>query len=158
MKKYAFVLLSIGIVVLSCQKDDDKPGASKTQLITSATWKYDTVAIDGDKNGTPDTKIPSDYLDDVICSLDNTITLKSDGTGTVDEGRTKCATTDPQSFNITWAFKENETVLSSPNALFGGTSGDAKILILTDAKLRLSRELTIQGYPLPITIVLDLKH
>jgi hypothetical protein len=155
MIKYALSLLLIGIVVFSCKKSSDK-GPSKTELITSATWKYDTIAIDADKNGTPDTQVPPGYLEQ--CELDNTLTLKADSTGVLDEGPTKCSSTDPQTTPIHWSFKENETVLSSPDPIFGGFSGDAKINTLTSTKLEVVKEVTITGFPISVNVVLDLKH
>ena len=54
MKYYVFALVSIGFIIFSCNKDDDDKKddtSTKIQLMTSATWKYDTAAIDADKNG-----------------------------------------------------------------------------------------------------------
>ena len=153
MIKYAFVVLSIGFVVFSCQKDKDK-GQSKTELLTSATWKYDTVAIDYDKDGKPDMKVPPDAID--ACNFDNTITFKTDSTGILDEGSNKCSG-NAQTTTFKWWFKENETVLYSPDPIFGGLSGDAKISILTSSKLEVIKEMTVPVLG-SVNVVLDMKH
>lgn len=157
MKKYVFALLSIGLIIFSCNKDDDDDDdQSKMKLITSATWKYDTAAIDYDKDGKAETKIPAGTIS--TCDLDNTITFKTDSTGTLDEGATRCSTSDPQSTTIKWWFKDNESVLYSPDPIFGGLSGDAKILVLTSTKLQVIKEISITGLSTTVNIVIDLKH
>ena len=153
MIKYAFVVLSIGFVVFSCQKDKDK-GQSKTELLTSATWRYDTVAIDYNKDGKPDMPVPASAID--ACNFDNTITFKTDSTGILDEGANKCSG-NAQTTTFKWWFKENETVLYSPDPIFGGLSGDAKITVLTSSKLEVIKEMTVPVLG-SVNVVLDMKH
>lgn len=158
MKKYLFAFLLIGIVVFGCQKDDknnNNSNQANMQLITSATWKYDTAMIDADKNGTPDQALPPGYIDN--CEKDNTITFKSDSTGILNEGATKCNSTDPQTTTFTWYFKDNGATLYSPDPIFGGLSGDAKVGELTSTKLRVLKEVTVAP-SYTVNIVLDLKH
>jgi hypothetical protein len=157
MKYYVFALVSIGFIVFSCNKDDDdkKDDAStKVQLMTSATWKYDTAAI-GDNNGKPVSPLPPGAIEN--CEKDNIITFKSDSTGTLNEGTTKCDPGDPQTTSFKWWFKDNGAVLYSPDPIFGGLSGDVKVIELTATKLRVTKEVTIAPYP-AVNIVLDLKH
>ena len=151
MKNYVFVLLSIGLIVISCKKSSDSP--SKTQLLTSATWKYDTVALDLDKDGKPDTPVPPGYI--ASCSLDNTITFKTDSTGTLDEGATKCNSTDPQSTTFHWYFK-NDNTLYSPDPIFGGLSGDVTVSVLTSTRLEVIKLYSVSGTS--VNVILDMKH
>jgi len=158
MKNYVFALLSIGFIIFSCNKDDNNGNddvKAKTTLLTSATWKYDTAAIDVDKNGTPDQALPAGYIEN--CEKDNTITFKSDSTGTLNEGATKCNSTDPQTTSFKWWFKDNGATLYSPDPIFGGLSGDAKVSELTSTKLRVLKEVTVAP-SYTVNIVLDLKH
>lgn len=158
MKYYVIALVSIGFIVFSCNKDDDdkKDDAStKVQLMTSATWKYDTAAIDADKNGTPDQPLPAGTIEN--CEKDNVITFKSDSTGTLNEGTTKCDPSDPQTTSFKWWFKDNGAVLYSPDPIFGGLSGDVKVIELSATKLRVTKEVTVAP-TYTVNIVLDLKH
>lgn len=153
---YVFVVLLIGFVVFSCQKDDDNDDNNQNnniQLLTSAVWKYDTVTIDYDKDGKPDASGTS-FIEE--CDRDNLITFKSDSTGTVDEGPSKCLSTDPQTTSFKWWFK-NSTTLTTPDPIFAGESGDAKVTVLTSTKLQLQKEVAT---PLggTVNIIADLKH
>jgi hypothetical protein len=160
MKKCVLAFLSIGFIMYACNKDDDDDKTSgdkeKIQLITSATWKYDTAAI-ADNSGNPVTPLPSGVIE--TCDKDNTITFKSDSTGVLNEGTTKCASTDPQTTNFKWWFKENGTVLYTPDNIFGSSAftGDFKVLELSATRMRVSKQVTVAPYP-TTNIVLYLKH
>jgi hypothetical protein len=158
MKKYALSALAIGFIIYGCKKDDDDKDVTKEriQFITSATWKYDTVGIDTNKDGKPDQPLTGISLEK--CDTDNTITFKSDSTGLLSEGATKCNASDPQNTPFTWYFKEKGTVLYTPDQIFGnGITGDFKVGEITTSRLRVIKDIT---YPLfgTYTIVLDLKH
>jgi hypothetical protein len=161
MKKYVFALLSIGFIIWGCGKDDDDDNNNsgdkeKIQLITSATWKYDTAAI-ADNNGNPVSALPQGVIE--TCDRDNTITFKSDSTGVLNEGTTKCNSADPQTTNFKWWFKENGTVLYTPDDIFGSAAftGDFKVVELTSTRLRVTKQVTVAPYP-STNVVLYLKH
>lgn len=160
MKKVVFLSCFVSaLFIMSCKKDSDDNGgpSEKMKLITSAAWKYDIAKIDitGDEVGDQD--LPPGLLED--CDKDNTLTFNTDSTGVVNNGATKCDAADPQSVDFTWEFKDNETVISIPENVFGDLSGDAKIKTLTASKLTLVKEVQITT---PITatvnVVIDLKH
>lgn len=158
MKKYVLSVLAIGFIIYGCKKDDDDKDVTKerVQFITSATWKYDTVGIDTNKDGKPDQPLTGVSLEK--CDTDNTITFKSDSTGLLSEGATKCNSSDPQNTPFTWYFKEKGTVLYTPDQIFGnGITGDFRVGEITTSRLRVIKDIT---YPLlgTYTIVLDLKH
>lgn len=159
MKKYVLALLSIGFIIWGCNKDDDDDNnndvQAKTQLMIAAAWKFDTAAIDSDKNGTPDQAFPPGFGIEE-CIKDNTITFKSDSTGNLNEGAEKCESTDPDNTAFNWWFKDNGAILYSPDPIFGGFSGDAKVIELTGTKLRVTKEVTTQLGT--ANVVLDLKH
>lgn len=107
MKKQLFSILLPALVLISlasCKKDSKK---SNMELITQSAWKLQTVGIDGDKNGTVD-------LEDAVdaCTKDDLTTFATNGTGTVDEGASKCDPADPQTTSFTWSFANNETELN----------------------------------------------
>jgi hypothetical protein len=151
MKKQ-IIFLSAFVIIMSstnssCKKKDKvTPPKTKTELITSAAWKYESAGIDSDNNGTIDIPIPATGLGSLpACQTDNVSTLVSNGTGTVDEGPTKCAPADPQSA----AFS---------GAVVAGQSGVFKIITLNDINLVLSQKRTVPGFPSPVTVIATLKH
>jgi hypothetical protein len=154
MKHYIPFLFAVICICYSCKKDKDD--ASRTELITSAAWKYDKAMVDSDSDGDGDIDVPAGTVDE--CEADNTLTFKTDGTGVINEGATKCDSGDPQTVNFTWTFTNNETTINIPVGVFPGFSGDVKILSLTSTKLQLQKVVTVPGIPLPVNLIVDLKH
>lgn len=161
MKKWiqqpALILLLGSLCFGACGKDNDDDDKEKTntEKITLSAWKYDKAEIDADKNGTGDTPIPSGLLES--CETDNTITFKTDNTGTADEGATKCDPSDQQSTSFTWAFKNNETIINFPTAIITGVEGDVVVKSITETSMVLSKEITFSPFPAS-TVILTLKH
>ena len=56
------------MVIASCQKDDNTQTLppTKTELISSSTWRFDTAGIDADKNGSMDTLLPPGILENCV--------------------------------------------------------------------------------------------
>ncbi|HVG40475.1 MAG TPA: hypothetical protein VM888_02595 [Chitinophagaceae bacterium] len=155
MKHTILICLSFCLFVVSCKKNDTKSEPTKTEIITQASWKYDNAGIDADRNGSIDFPPPSGIL--LPCVIDNTLTLSSNGTGLVDEGSTKCATTDLQSVPITWSFADNETALKIGGGSLLGVSGQFKILELSTTKLSLSKDTTVPILG-TVALIAILKH
>ena len=154
LKLLFFALLAFS--VYSCSKDDDDDGpVTNVELISASAWKFDTAGIDANRDGTIDAAIPEDMLES--CDTDNTILFRTDGTGTIDEGATKCDDSNPQSVGFTWSFKNNETVINFSDTLFGGLTGDVTIRRLTATQLELAKEVNI-GLPIEIPVIVRLKH
>jgi hypothetical protein len=155
MIKYALSFLLIGFVVFSCKKSSNGGSSNNnTQLLASATWKYDTATLDLNKDGKPDLPIPPGQISP--CVLDNTITFRTDSTGTLDEGATRCNSSDPQTTAFKWYFKNNGDSLYSPSPIFGGLSGAVKVSTLTSTKLEVIKEYSSSGTS--VNIILDMKH
>lgn len=153
--KPALLLLLTAAFFSSCSKNDDD-GMSNTEKLTLSVWRYDKASVDTDKNGTPDTDVPPGYLD--ACDLDNTLSFEDDGTGVVDEGATKCNSSDPQTNPFTWNFSADEKTINFPAAVFTGISGDVTVKTLTETKLELVKEVSIPPLPGTYNIILSLKH
>jgi len=150
--KFLILTMCFSLFLFSCKKDSST-SASKTDLITKAAWKYQDAGADIDKNGTIDLSISSQLQ---TCETDNTLTLRSDGTGTLDEGATKCDAADPQSSNVNWSFSNNETLLNFNGAGILGISGQFKILTLSETALSFSKDTTLNGTA--ISLLIQLKH
>lgn len=155
MKKLSlFLLLGIALLSNNCKKSSS--GNSNTTLLTTSAWIYDTGGIDADNNGTIDSPFPAGFIQ--ACEVDNLISFKSDGSGVIDEGATKCNTTDPQDRSFVWSFKNNNT-LNIPDSIYGVPGGDLKINTLTSTKLELEKQVQITS-PITTTVyaIIDLKH
>lgn len=159
MKALSFFALVFSITIFSgCQKDESTSNTpkTKTELITSKAWKYNDAKIDTDNNGTGDLALPAGFVES--CQTDNTITFTTNGSGSIDEGATKCDAGDPQSIPFTWSFTNNETNINFSSAVFAGIGGDFKLVSLTETDLVISQSLTIPPSPFPLTIVATFKH
>ena len=149
-------LIALALIVFSaCSKDDDNEPTDRMQLITSSAWKLNSAGIDGNNDGKAETPLPDGTLEP--CETDNLFTFRSDGTGTADEGATKCEETDPQSTEFSWNFTNNQQSVVFNDAIFTGIDGEVKILSLTSSTMTLSKELDL-GLPVPITIIVEMKH
>lgn len=163
MKKQIIFLAALATVVTlsnsSCKKKDAVKSKTKTELITSAAWKYQSAGIDSDNNGTIDFPIPNPPALGSLpaCQTDNVSTLVSNGSGTIDEGPTKCAPADPQTATFSWAFQNNETEINFTGAALAGQSGVFKIITLNETNLVLSQQRTISGLGL-VTVIATFKH
>ena len=154
-----FILMNM-VLFTSCEKsnddDDNNQEKTKTELISASVWKYDNAQIDADNNGTGDMNVPAGVIEP--CQTDNTLTFNANGSGTMDEGATKCDANVPQTSSFTWSFTSNETVINFTGAVFAGIGGDFKIIALTETDLKLSKVLTIPGSPTPLTVIASFKH
>lgn len=131
-----FTFLSL-FILSSCEKDEDPVIKTKTELITSFTWKFGTATVGGTDVSA---SLPT-------CQKDNIMTFTTAGTGTVDEGPTKCNAGDPQTNPFTWSFATNETVLNISTILFTGGSNTFNIIALNESQLVLSQTITVGGTP-----------
>jgi len=151
--KYTFLILGICVCGWSCKKDADS-GGDKTQLLTSADWKYDNGGI-GDANG----NILFDFssfgaIPD--CSLDNSVRFNSGGTGTVSENANVCSGA-PATASFTWSLSSDQNNLNVSGGAVAGISGNFKIKTLSSSKLTLTKDTTVSGYG-SVTAIFNLKH
>lgn len=130
-----FLLL---VTLVSCEKDkDNTPPKSKSELITSGTWRFSVATVGG-------ANVSSSLQP---CQTDNTMVFAIALTGTLDEGPAKCNTGDPQTVPFTWSFSSNETVLNVSATLFTGGSNVFTINSLTESQLILSQTVNVGGTP-----------
>ena len=125
------------VINSSCSKDGDDPPAAKTktELLASSNWKFSDAKVNGIS--------VASFLE--TCQKDNILTFLAGGTGTADEGPTKCDAADPQTNPFTWSFQTNETVLFVSTPFFTGGSSTFTIVSLTDTQLIVSQTITVSG-------------
>lgn len=140
MKKL-FLVLSAVAALGACKKDSETTPttSSRTDLLTAKPWQATTVNIT--VSGIP---IPSGQFISA-CQLDNTYKFNADKTLVVDEGATKCNTTDPQTTSGTWAFAntdQTKVTITVPNSVF---NGDFDIKALSASTLQLNATQSLSG-------------
>jgi hypothetical protein len=144
MKRINFtisVLLVATLFFSACKKSSSHP-KTNTDFLTQASWKFDNAKAGGaDVSSSLQT-----------CQKDNVLTFSTNGTGSLDEGATKCTSTDPQTNPFDWNFASNETVLHVSTVLFAGGSSDFTIVTLNDTQLVLSQFIS------SVPVVVSFKH
>lgn len=147
MKKalYGSLIASIFLLAIACKKDNDNPpGPSKTDHLTSSSWRFDKATASGFD--------VSSQVDP--CYKDNIVTFSSNLTGTINESTIVCNPPAPPTF--TWSFNSDETILILSSALFQGGSGNFNIVTLNETNLVVSQQMTINGTT--TTVVITFKH
>lgn len=110
MKKLISISAIFLILLLAaCSKKDKVAAASKTDLLTSGSWKLTALVSDDDGNGSYETNV---YAGFSSCFTDNYYTFKANGELELNEGPTKCDPIDPQTDVATWKLTQNETHLA----------------------------------------------
>jgi hypothetical protein len=156
MKAKAWWLLLFTALIIStgCKKNSSTK-KTNTELLTQSTWRYDHSGLDLDNNGTIDSPVPAGMLQS--CDTDNTISFNTGGTGVLDEGATKCNAANPQTVPFTWSFKNNESIINFSNVVFGGLTGDVKMISLNDTQLTLEKDVTY-AVGVTVNVIIVLKH
>jgi len=111
--------------------------ASKTYYISQSTWRFSGATVGGVD--------ASAFVQ--ACQKDNILTFAAAGTGTLNEGPTKCNAGDPQSTPFTWNFLANETQLFISATLFTGGNSTFTLVTLNATQLIVSQVITIGGTP-----------
>ncbi len=157
MKQLFFLCLfcfGLFFIINSCSKKSSSPSQTKTQLISSSAWKYDTAGLDLNGDGSIDEALPANTIPS--CVTDNTLTFNSDSTGIENEGAIKCDTTAPQTTSFTWSFNTAQTIINFPDSLFGTFGGAVNITSLTTTQLHLEKTITQSG--LSFNVAVYFKH
>ena len=133
-----FTGLVFSLLIFSgCDKDEDPIPKTKTELITTSSWRFGAATVGG---ADVSASLPT-------CQKDNIMTFSVGLTGVVDEGATKCNGADPQTNPFTWSFQSSETVLNISTILFTGGSNNFTIVALNETQLVLSQIITVGGTP-----------
>ena len=111
------LLMTSMITAFSCKKNEntsDNAGTSKTktELLTTGTWKYIGATINPGYDYYGDGITVTNIFDIMkTCEKDDFETYKTNGTWEYNEGPTKCDPSYPQLFSLPWNFAANETKL-----------------------------------------------
>lgn len=143
------LLAALAFIWASCSKSSNST-PSRIDLITQASWKYDTSGVDLNKDGVidaGDTSIPP-------CEKQYSFQFNKDNTGVLTGGATKCNPSDPATTNFTWSLTGNNNVLSASNNSF--LQGNIGILNVTQTQFLLYKDTTLMGTSLRYLI--SLKH
>jgi hypothetical protein len=142
MKKLLFGLaasLFLLSALPSCEKGNDTPAKTRTELLTQQSWKFSSASAGG-------TDV-SAMVDD--CYKDNVLTFTAAssgaGDGNVNEGANICAPSTAGTF--TWTFQSGETELQVSATFFPGGSGNFEIVSLSETTLVLAQDMTIPPFP-----------
>lgn len=148
-RKTALVILTVAVIA-GCKKDDNS-SPSKTQLLTSGSWKLTAAnadpAIDINQDGVVENDI---FAVLPTCFKDNLFIFKTNNTYVVDEGATKCNVSDPQIMESSnWKFSDNES-----NIMIGdpGSETIAQLLELSSTVLKMKIVVTDGSYTLTETL------
>ncbi len=128
-------LLLFFLLLHPAEKNDDPTAAkTKTELITQSNWKFKSATAGG-------TDVSSGSFH--ACQKDNILTFIAAGTGTVDEGPTKCNSGRPSNNFIYLEFcQANETALHISAPLFTGGSNDFTLVSISETELVVSTDYT----------------
>ena len=147
-----FSLLCVTFLFSACKKDDDV--TTKTDLLTSSSWKITALTIDpalptfdNEGNITGSTNDLFAMLED--CSKDDIYSFNTDKTLSMDEGASKCDNSDPQKSTGSWSFNSDETTLTIKVEEYPETMS---ILELTDKVLKLKSTEVDGGMTISTTI------
>lgn len=145
-------LLSLTFMFSACKKDNEM--SVKTELLTSGLWKISALTIDpafpiydNEFNIIGTTNDYFAMMDN--CEKDDTRTFKTDKTMIIDDGLTKCDSSDPQKVTGTWNFNSDETVLTSTA---NGETLNFIIMELTDKVLKLKYTETVDSETATVNI------
>jgi hypothetical protein len=140
LRLHGFIIAALVVITFSrCGKDspDPVPQKTKTELISISTWKFSAATVGGSD--------VSAFLQ--TCQKDNNITFVAAGTGTLDEGATKCNVPDPQTSPFTWNFLSSETQLFISATLFTGGSSTFSLVSLSETQLVVSQSIIVASTP-----------
>jgi hypothetical protein len=144
MKKLILISSVFSIAFVSCKKKDTSTPITYTKADTlqNGQWKLASATAAG---GLLDLTTSMS-----ACQKDNLYTFNADKTITVDEGATKCATTDPQSkTDGNWALLNNYAQLSISGAsiTLGLGALTADVVKLDATTLQIKKDTTIATFP-----------
>jgi len=107
MKKIHLMAMCYLLIVAgsSCKKDESDKPVSKTDLLTTGTWKVTAFHEDDEGDGVFERDI---FPQLEACYTDNYYTFKANGQFEMNEGTAKCDDADPQADVTNWQLTQDE--------------------------------------------------
>ena len=147
------VALIVAFTFSSCDKEDENPVQSKTDLLTGSTWQLTgfTVNPPYNFNGTP----ISDLYAQFNCFSDNLIKFEKNGTMKQEAGTLKCFNGEPETIQGSWIFNTSETVITTTATGFDPSS--YTVVELSGTTFKCSEQETEDGIVYTYTYVYSKK-
>ena len=144
--------LILSLVLASCKKDETVIALTKTQILCGKNWKVTTLTVDPARPYVLFGPNVTDwYAQRDACVNDNLYYYNSDGTMKLDEGATKCNTSDAQTMSGTWTFNTDQTVITQT---IGSNTTSYKIVELSVTTMKATYVETVLGTTYTFTITL----
>lgn len=132
-KLFMFFTLLVIITAHSACKKESTDSKTKTQLITEQSWILVSFRYNFNNGAWTD-----GYATIPNCQKDNKLLFQSNFDCILDEGITKCNSSDPQIFQQgSWLFLSNETKLSTT---YNGSTAVVDIVQLDNSSMKTSRK------------------
>ncbi|MDP4150395.1 MAG: lipocalin family protein [Bacteroidota bacterium] len=155
-KKALIVSLLISLVLslafVACSKSSSSTGGNTNAdsvNISKAAWKLSTSGFNLSGGATVtivDTSVKP-------CQKDNTYSFNANGSGTMDEGATKCNVSDPQTQPFTWSFSARDTVLHiHSNTIL---NGDLNIYTLSATSFVVFKDTSFLSQPIRYVVIMQ---
>ncbi|RNI23637.1 lipocalin-like domain-containing protein [Rufibacter latericius] len=152
MKNYPLLLLLFCSTLFfsACSSDDDGT-PSQDEMLQNKRWQI--TALDA---STPIGNLDL-YEDFEDCQKDNFVEFKANGVLVVDEGATKCDSSNPQQTPGTWSLNGNVLTISGIGDAFGLPDDDLEITVTSLTNSRLDGEFTesVSGFSIDGTVTLE---
>lgn len=142
---YLFVLLAGMVCLDACKKKEDPKPLPRKELLTSTSgkkWKITSATTTSGFDA---------FSSREACERDNLYVFYTDNKLVVDEGATKCNSSDPQTVTGTWSLSADEKTLTLSVGGWSILNGDFPIVEMTNTTLK--GTFNFGGIPLNITLI-----
>jgi len=131
--KWTIITLSAGLALGGCFSQGTS--GHDLELLTGTPWKYEQAGFATDDQ---EEETSFDALDPRIagCEKDDRIVFRTDGTGTLEEGKVKCRASGPESLPFVWSFQNNDSTIYFQDRYYKvRTLTDSRLVLYSDQKL-----------------------
>jgi len=119
-------------------------------MLTGKSWKLTAVTVSPAMT-ILGVSITDWYAQLDACEQDNITYFKTGGTYTIEEGATKCDSSDPQVYDTgTWTFNSDETILVLTST--GGTPESCNITSISSSSIKITYQETYSSVKYTFTV------